>query len=240
MAEYLNVDPTLVRALWVLAALFTGGLMVLGYILLAFITPEAPYGYPYWTAPTNPADPTAPPAPAGQGWTTPAGGQAQYQAQYQAPPAGYATSANPAWSPDWAAQAAAERQARELARGRGPGAAVVVGTVLIVLGGIALANSMLPGWASAQFVWPALIVALGAGLLVASTRRREAPRVPTAAELAGTPVTAQAAPVAPAAAQAAPVAQGAEAGAGYDAEATAAIDLGAAEPIDPQREAEPK
>ena len=40
VAEYLNIDVTVVRVLWVLAALFWAGL--LAYIICAFVIPEKP------------------------------------------------------------------------------------------------------------------------------------------------------------------------------------------------------
>ena len=41
LAEYLNVDPTVIRLLWVLATLFVGcGL--LAYIVAALVIPENP------------------------------------------------------------------------------------------------------------------------------------------------------------------------------------------------------
>ena len=163
MAEYLDIDPTIVRILWILAALFSGGLMILAYIILAFVIPEAPFTGATnqgWTAPAG----TAP----GQGWSA-AAGPAGYQAGSQP------GAAAPTWSPDWAAQAAAERQARERSRGRGPGAAVIVGTILVVFGVIALFDSMMPAWFGAVVFGPALVIAIGAALLVASVRRRDEP-----------------------------------------------------------------
>lgn len=44
LAEYLNVDPVLIRVLFVLAAFFGGG-GVLAYIILWIIVPEAQYDY---------------------------------------------------------------------------------------------------------------------------------------------------------------------------------------------------
>ncbi len=41
LAEYLNVDPTVVRLLWVLAALFVG-CGILAYIVAALVIPEKP------------------------------------------------------------------------------------------------------------------------------------------------------------------------------------------------------
>jgi hypothetical protein len=46
-----------------------------------------------------------------------------------------------------------------------------VGVVLIVFGAIALADAALPGWSGAALMGPAVILALGAALLVASIRR---------------------------------------------------------------------
>ena len=40
LAYYLNLDPTLVRVLFILTAVFTSGAVVLGYIVLAIIMPE--------------------------------------------------------------------------------------------------------------------------------------------------------------------------------------------------------
>ena len=43
MAEYLQVDPTLVRVLWILSFLL-GGVGILLYIILAFVMPLEPVG----------------------------------------------------------------------------------------------------------------------------------------------------------------------------------------------------
>ena len=39
-AEYLNIDPTLVRLIWALVTLGTGGLGLIGYIVCAVIMPR--------------------------------------------------------------------------------------------------------------------------------------------------------------------------------------------------------
>src|SRR5664279_5884172 len=41
MAEYLELDPTLVRILWILSAFF-GGFTILLYVILAFVIPLEP------------------------------------------------------------------------------------------------------------------------------------------------------------------------------------------------------
>jgi len=40
MAEYFNIDPSLIRIGWVLLALVSGGLAILAYIILIFVIPE--------------------------------------------------------------------------------------------------------------------------------------------------------------------------------------------------------
>jgi len=182
MAEYLEVDPTLVRILWILSA-FLGGFTILLYIVLAFIMPLAPLGYrpggpgPSWapggtwgpgTAPVGPAPmPGAAPVAGAEGTAegvTGATGDASPTQGWNAAQAGW----DPAWtgSQGWTAQtpeAAADRR-------RGPGAAVYAGVVLVVFGGIALVNTVIPGLAGIS-LGPALLLALGVALLVGSMRR---------------------------------------------------------------------
>lgn len=187
MAEYLTIDPTVVRVLWILTAIFTGGLVLVAYIVLAVITPESPYpgagtapvGYPGY-GPTGYAQPGTGPA----AWTPP--------------------PASPAWSPDWAARAAADAEARQQARGRGFGAAAIVGVVLIVIGGIALADAFLPAWSSAAVLGPAVILALGTALLVASIRRTAPPAAASTAPATPTGPTTPNGPAGAPAANAAP------------------------------------
>ncbi len=41
IAEYLNIDPTIVRLIWVLAAIFAGS-GLLAYIIAAIVMPDKP------------------------------------------------------------------------------------------------------------------------------------------------------------------------------------------------------
>lgn len=181
MAEYLEVDPTVVRILWVLAAIFTGGLAILLYIVLAFVIPVNPYqggpmpaGAAYAASASGPAT----------GWGAPASPAGQPGAAY-ATGTGYAGSAAagaPAWSAGWNADYERSRAARTERSGR---AGVIIGTVLIVFGAIALADIVLPGWISGALVVPGLFVALGVGLVVASLRGRRDEPAPFAAGTTG-------------------------------------------------------
>jgi phage shock protein PspC (stress-responsive transcriptional regulator) len=180
MAEYLDIDPTIVRILWILVGIFSGGLALVAYIILALVIPQSPFA-------------TAPGAPAG--WAAPTGSPAGWSTGPGAPSTWTPPPAAPGWSPDWSTSAYAEPRARRRAESRGIGAGAIVGVVLIVFGAIALADAALPGWVGGAIVGPAVILALGAALLVSSIRRQQA-------EVAASPATpapaAPAAPVAPA------------------------------------------
>lgn len=53
LAVYLDMDPTLVRLIWVMAALFAGwGL--LGYLIAWIVMPEEPLYQPSWNPARNP------------------------------------------------------------------------------------------------------------------------------------------------------------------------------------------
>ena len=152
MAEYLEIDPTVVRILWIIVGIASGGLALLAYVILALVIPSSP-----WTTAPGASAAWAPPGTAA-GWS--------------APPAA------PGWNPQWSAapQPAATRRADT----RGLGAGAIIGVVLIVFGAIALADAALPGWVFGAILGPAVILALGAALLVSSVRRRdeEAPVAP--------------------------------------------------------------
>ena len=127
MAEYLDLDPTLVRVLW-LVSIFFGGFSILLYIILAFVVPPEPLALPG----TGVAPDLA--------------------------------SATPAWPAHWHEPRAETRRRR----GR---AGLYVGTVLIVLGAIALVDAVVPGWAGNAWFGPAVLVALGVALLAGSIHR---------------------------------------------------------------------
>jgi phage shock protein C len=58
IAEYSNMDPTLVRLLFVVLAVITGGGALLAYPILWMIVPEAPQQPTTWT-PSAPSTPSA-------------------------------------------------------------------------------------------------------------------------------------------------------------------------------------
>jgi phage shock protein C len=193
MAEYLELDPTLVRILWILSV-FLGGFTILLYIILAFIVPLAPVAAvpgPSWA-------PGGPSGGWGPGWApaaTPGGapgaaeGETGSQGGIQGGTEGGDTTAaladasptqgwnaaqagwvDPAWTAGqgWSAPNQGADPATD--RRRGPGAAVYVGVLLVVFGTIALADAVIPGLSGISLA-PALLVALGVALMIGAIRR---------------------------------------------------------------------
>jgi len=92
LGEYLNIDPTLVRVLWVVASLFMAGFPgLIVYIIMACVIPEAPEQPEAWQQPPY-QQPYAPPPP--QGWQ-----QQPPQGNWQQPPQGTWQAPPPPTSP---------------------------------------------------------------------------------------------------------------------------------------------
>src|SRR5512140_84136 len=172
MAEYLELDPTLVRILWILSAFF-GGFTILLYIILAFVMPLEPGPGPAH-GPWQPAGPAWGAAPSGAvaaAGSDPTFGSAPDQggaADVTAGDPGAGTQpgagmAGPAWQVPWHDERPDGRRG-----GRG---GLYVGVLLVVFGAFALANAVIPGWAGVAWFGPALLVGLGLALLAGSFRR---------------------------------------------------------------------
>ena len=121
MAEFFELDPTLVRLLWFASIFFTGGLSILLYLGLVLIVPLEPVS------------------------------QAEADALATLP-----------------------EGHRHAPRGDGSGRLVTFfGLALILFGGLALVDALLPSWVDAwRYLGPAFFVGIGA-LLVAGAMRRE-------------------------------------------------------------------
>ncbi len=136
VAETLDADPSLVRIAWALLAIFTGGIAVVVYIVMAIVVPEAPAGMPA-------------PAPAASEWpgAAPAG--------TPPPPSDVASDRDVR-----RAARRASRGDRDTARG-----GLVIGLILIVVGGFFLIRELVP-WFDWHLWWPIGLIGLGGVLLV--------------------------------------------------------------------------
>jgi phage shock protein C len=161
LAELWGADPALIRILWALLVIFTGGVALLVYIVMAIVVPEEDAVWPAGASPgPTPAPPAGSETPSaeappisGQGWTTPP------------------RSAREARDGARAAreEARAARRAARLERG-GMSAGLIFGGFLVLLGVFFLAREYLPN-IDFDWFWPLVLIALGALLLWSSMGR---------------------------------------------------------------------
>jgi phage shock protein C len=183
IAAWVQVDPSIVRVAWVLAAIFSGGIFVLIYIVMMIVVPLAPEG---WVPPRRQqATPGGDQVP---GWGSQPGGWTA-----GASGAGDAAGGGPA---AWPQGAPGEGAGPAAGTGQAPGgpsqpssswtvsggsvsdsvaatrgARMAAGAVLVVLGLWLLLGSYLSiDW---NLLWPLLVMAAGAILVVAALRRRD-------------------------------------------------------------------
>lgn len=197
LADYWDADPSLIRVVWVLLSIVSGGIGIVVYIVMAIVVPEDPAIYPMapgmpspaapWppTGPgTPPPGPLAPPAPGAiPGWsstvgTSDIGGASgatapspSVSAPYPMPPSPYPLSPGSyPMDPRTARRAArAARRAARYEHGGGMGAAIV-GIVLVLVGAFFLAREWIPQL-DFDWFWPIILIAIGVLTLVAAFRR---------------------------------------------------------------------
>lgn len=184
MAAWLRLDPSLVRVVWVLLAVFSGGLFVLVYLVMMVVVPLAPPG---WT-PGSPGPGSATwgqaPASGPPPGTWPASGPAPGDVPSAAPgdwlaegapaadgspgttPAnGWGTSAAP-----WGTPAAGTPAPGSSWTAPKPGnAGIVAGIVLIVVGAWFLVDQFVRiEW---DLLWPVIVMVLGVALIAGALMR---------------------------------------------------------------------
>jgi phage shock protein C len=181
LAERWDADPSIVRLVWALLVVFTGGIALLVYVIMAFIVPEEGVRSAAPTAWTGAPGTTATPTP---------------------PPPGY--SPPPSYGPyPTRAQARAERRAaRRARRGDRDGqvVAAVVGLVLLLLGSFFLVREWIPQL-DFDWFWPVILIGIGVAMVVGTLSRRPEPSDPAFIPAGPPPAT----PAQPAPAVAPPV-----------------------------------
>ncbi|MEO8461964.1 MAG: PspC domain-containing protein [Chloroflexota bacterium] len=152
IAEYFELDPTVVRVAWILSALF-GGVTIVAYIILAFVMPLEPIEI-------------VPAASMAAGGDTAAddADEASAEGAASSPHTGHALTPG-------ATAAAHGHRSRNGQPGR---FGLVFGVLLVAFGLISLVGPLVPGWVTGAFTGPALVLALGIALVVGSTRRTAA------------------------------------------------------------------
>ena len=167
LARIMDADPSIVRIVWVLLTILSGGIALLVYIVMAVVVPEAPDGWdaaqdgrPATTAPSGPV-------PAG-GWVGPDGAVVPY--------AGVAPAVGGTAAPGGTTGTtgrAAEGWNTPRPSGNGRRVGVIIGAILILLGGAFLAREFLPA-VDFSLVWPVASIGFGVLLLILAVRPRRA------------------------------------------------------------------
>lgn len=178
LADRFDLDPSLVRILWVVLTLLTGfvpGAVL--YLVMLIVVPEEPLGDAAFGTSSPPGTEPAPWPATPPGENPPGAGPSQVDPGSQwtegtAPGGqGPAPGAQSSWVPP--AQAYADRRSRRAARrGRNDGAvALVFGVILILIGAWFLLREYLPSF-DWDLLWPLVIIGLGVVLIVAAMGRR--------------------------------------------------------------------
>jgi phage shock protein C len=166
VAETLDADPSMVRIIWALLAILTGGLAFVVYIVMAIVVPVEEDEVGIASAGVPGVSPTTP------GVSGTAGAPADPPGAAGA--AGAGSSAGAAWTapPSGSAEREARRAARRARRGDRAGTGrgtLIAGVFLIAIGGIFLLRELVP-WFDFHLWWPGAVIGLGVVLIVASVR----------------------------------------------------------------------
>jgi phage shock protein PspC (stress-responsive transcriptional regulator) len=194
VAERLDIDPSIVRIVWVILALLSGGLLGLVYLVMMVVVPEAPFDAPgrfgggtdpWSTAAATGIRPVAPaggPSPAGEPGATDDPGEAGATwdagstgavAHDQDDTAAFAAVSPPSVATDaergaWPAVGTSQWAARPHTRAgrRGDrGGGLIFGVILILVGAYFLIREYLPE-VDLDATWPVIVVAAGVLLVL--------------------------------------------------------------------------
>ena len=188
VAERLDADPSIIRVVWALLVVLTGGLALVAYVVMAIVVPEDPGGEPAW----EPSSGTPPPAAGGpgaaDGATAPDPDAPTAATPFLATAPVSSTATDPATSPaspaatsgavgGWvapngqsvprASSTAGTRRQRSGADRRDDRGPLIGGLVLILIGGFFLLRQFIPAIDLGSW-WPIILVGIGAALVIMS------------------------------------------------------------------------
>lgn len=164
VAETLDADPSLVRILWALLAILTGGIAFLVYIVMAIVVPEGPVEPEPISGPVRDVG-----APDIGGGTAPAASPSAPASSATSIPSAAATPPPMPPRVEWRAARRTARRARRREAVDSGEAGLIFGVVLIVIGALFLLRQAMP-WFDFHVWWPIGIVALGVLLLLVAVR----------------------------------------------------------------------
>jgi phage shock protein PspC (stress-responsive transcriptional regulator) len=162
VAKALDLDPSIVRVVWVLLAFLTSGVAGLVYLVMLIVVPQEPL---------TPQAFGAQPLTGGEvGLGTAEAGAPGSPGSLPAEPA--SGWSEPAVAPLAATPGASRSDARAARRaGRDAGGALVFGVILILVGGYFLIREYVPQ-IDTDIVWPIVVIVVGLLLLFGALRPR--------------------------------------------------------------------
>jgi phage shock protein PspC (stress-responsive transcriptional regulator) len=169
VAKALDLDPSIVRVVWVLLAFLTGGVAGLVYLVMLIVVPQEPL-----TPQAFGAQPLG--SAGGIAASTPGAQPAAEAGAFGGEPAVPGAEPGSGWSESAAPLAAAAVPSRSEARAarrarRDAGGALVFGVILILVGGYFLIREYVPQL-DTDVVWPIVVIAVGLLLLLGALRPR--------------------------------------------------------------------
>ncbi len=176
LAKVMDADPSIIRVVWVVVTVLSGGIGLLVYIVMAIVVPEAPDGWDAARSVSSAATAPREPVPPG-GWVGPDGTVVPYAGN----PSAATTTGTGTSTGDAAALAAPASSATATgwaeppprASGDGRAIAAVFGGILILIGGVFLIREFMPA-VDLSAVWPVISIGFGVVLLILSVRPRRA------------------------------------------------------------------
>jgi phage shock protein PspC (stress-responsive transcriptional regulator) len=174
VADYFDIDPILVRIIWLVSIPLTGFMSLVAYVIMLVVVPLGPAE---WSAP-SPWQPGGAPVGYGTPGTPPVAPDGTAAAPAPDPAAAAPQGApvpgpTPGWDWRWQArqdrwQRRAERWERRAER-HGSGG-IVFGALLIVVGGVLAWHTIDPGL-DLNLAWAIAIIAFGVFLVISSVER---------------------------------------------------------------------
>ena len=156
LAEMWDADPALVRIIWALLVIFTGGIALLVYIVMAIVVPEEDAVF------------AARPTPPAAGHPTRSTLAGETSVSMPLADTGDAAEAARAAQEARAEARAARRAARAEGRGVSPG--ILFGGFLVLLGVFFLVRQYLPD-IDFDWFWPVILVLIGVVLVMSAMGR---------------------------------------------------------------------
>lgn len=172
LARVMDADPSIIRVVWVVMTVLSGGIGLLVYIVMAVVVPEAPDGWDAARGANAAAATPREPVPPG-GWIGPDGTVVPHAGAASGTWGAGASASGGAGTAGAPALAAPDGWATPPPRTSRDGRiiAAVIGGILILVGGAFLVREFMPA-VDLSTVWPVISIGFGVLLLILSVRPR--------------------------------------------------------------------